>query len=83
MMVQFMHTTLSQKKKRSPNVFSCNSSKHYHFLSFFAQVLLRDWAIKSWFIFPPYLNSVYALPDETVLVEDTAVKCCGSFLDTV
>jgi len=24
--------------------------------------LLRDWAIKSWFIFSPHMNSVSALP---------------------
>jgi len=30
----------------------------------FAHALLKDWAIKSWFIFPPHMDSVSALPAE-------------------
>jgi len=31
----------------------------------FARALLSDWAIKSWCIFPPHLNSVSALRGKT------------------
>jgi len=54
--------TVSQKT--IPDIFSCNLNKLCVILIFFARALLRHWAMKSWFIFPPHLISVSALPAE-------------------
>ena len=47
-----------------PYIFSCNLNKLCLIAVFFALALLRDCAIKSWFIFPPHLNSLSALPGQ-------------------
>jgi len=41
---------------------------YFDHVIFFAHAVLRDWAVKSRFIFPPHLNNVSALPAKIKLV---------------
>jgi len=54
----FRNYTVSPRKK-DPDIFSCNSSKHYPTFTIFGTNITEG---LSWFIFSPHLNSVSALP---------------------
>ena len=51
--------------KNTPDIFSCNLNEHFLISIILAQILRRVLAIEIWFIFPPHLNSVSALPCKT------------------
>jgi len=56
------------------NILAVTQATLSNFLHF-GKTLLRDWAIKSWFIFPPHLNSVSALPGKTQNQKWLSLKC--------
>ena len=60
-----VHTTLCLKKRHCMMLHTITSSHINRFRQFLAQMLLREYVIKWWFVIPPPVTNASALPGES------------------
>ena len=61
-------------QKHIADVAHYNFNVHQPILVMFAEMLLREYAIALWFLFPLHLTNVFALPGETRKHENRAFR---------
>ena len=73
--VLFFETLCTLSLKNYTDVAHHNFDAHQPiWATFLAEMLLKEYAIKRWFIFPPHLTNVSTLPEETRKHENRAFQ---------